>query len=129
MGPYADYPSLKGRHVFITGGATGIGAALVEAFAGQGAVVTFVDVARAAGVALSTRLGARVTFEACDVTRPEALEAVLVHLKHCDILQPRATTANAPIATHDSQVPPNPVYFSPSACRLRPGIAARARRL
>lgn len=77
MSRYADYPSLKGRHVFITGGATGIGAALVEAFAGQGAVVTFVDVARAAGVALSTRLGARVTFEACDVTRPEALEAVL----------------------------------------------------
>jgi NAD(P)-dependent dehydrogenase (short-subunit alcohol dehydrogenase family) len=28
MGRYADYPSLKGRYVFITGGATGIDAAL-----------------------------------------------------------------------------------------------------
>ena len=30
MSVYAHYPSLKGRHVFITGGATGIGASLVH---------------------------------------------------------------------------------------------------
>lgn len=76
---YADYPSLEGRHVFITGGATGIGACLVDAFAGQGAVVTFVDVATEAGMALSARWGERVAFEACDVSRPEALEAVIKH--------------------------------------------------
>lgn len=40
----ADYPSLRGRSVFITGGATGIGAAMVMAFAGQGARVAFVDI-------------------------------------------------------------------------------------
>lgn len=39
----AVYPSLKGRHVFITGGASGIGRSLVEHFADQGAVATFVD--------------------------------------------------------------------------------------
>lgn len=78
MTGYADYPSLKDRHVFITGGATGIGACLVEAFAGQGGIVTFVDVAADAGNALAARLGDGVTFEFCDVSRPEALEAVIV---------------------------------------------------
>ena len=37
------YPSLRGRCVFVTGGATGIGAAIVSAFAAQGARVAFVD--------------------------------------------------------------------------------------
>ena len=38
-----QYPSLAGQGTFITGGATGIGAALVRAFADQNAQVTFVD--------------------------------------------------------------------------------------
>ena len=37
------YPSLAGKTVFITGGATGIGAGLVRAFADQGARVAFID--------------------------------------------------------------------------------------
>ncbi len=40
---YASYPSLKDRTVFITGGADGIGSALVQEFAAQGARVAFVD--------------------------------------------------------------------------------------
>jgi NAD(P)-dependent dehydrogenase (short-subunit alcohol dehydrogenase family) len=40
---FARYPSLAGRAVFVSGGATGIGAALVEHFAAQGARVGFVD--------------------------------------------------------------------------------------
>ena len=44
MGALANYPSLRDRCVFITGGATGIGAAIVKAFAQQGAKVAFVDV-------------------------------------------------------------------------------------
>ena len=44
MGALANYPSLRDQCVFITGGATGIGAALVKAFAQQGAKVAFVDV-------------------------------------------------------------------------------------
>ena len=40
---YATYPSLAGRGVFITGGAGGIGSALVEQFARQGSRVAFVD--------------------------------------------------------------------------------------
>ena len=41
---YATYPSLVDRTVFITGGADGIGAALVEQFARQGSIVAFADI-------------------------------------------------------------------------------------
>ena len=40
---YASYPSLAERTVFITGGADGIGSAMVEQFARQGSRVAFVD--------------------------------------------------------------------------------------
>ena len=41
---YAIYPSLRGRSVLVTGGATGIGASIVEHFARQGSRVAFFDV-------------------------------------------------------------------------------------
>jgi NAD(P)-dependent dehydrogenase (short-subunit alcohol dehydrogenase family) len=41
---YARYPSLVDRTVFVTGGADGIGAGLVEQFVGQGAKVGFADI-------------------------------------------------------------------------------------
>ena len=44
MSNFATYPSLKDRSVFISGGSTGIGAALVQAFAGQGSKVAFCDI-------------------------------------------------------------------------------------
>ena len=72
----AVYPSLRDRVVFITGGATGIGAALVRAFHGQGARVGFLDRDEAAGEALSTSLP-RSWFAACDVTDTRALQDTL----------------------------------------------------
>ncbi len=45
----AVYPDLKDRSVFISGGATGIGAAIVEAYAKQGAKTAFVDLDEKAG--------------------------------------------------------------------------------
>ncbi|TKC92256.1 SDR family oxidoreductase [Trinickia terrae] len=53
---YATYPSLKDRTVAVTGGGTGIGAAMVAAFAHQGARVYFVDVAEAQSVSLCESL-------------------------------------------------------------------------
>ena len=52
----AIYPSLAGKRVIITGGGTGIGAAMVEAFARQGAQVFFLDIADAEGRALQASL-------------------------------------------------------------------------
>jgi NAD(P)-dependent dehydrogenase (short-subunit alcohol dehydrogenase family) len=42
---YATYPDLAGKRVVITGGGSGIGSELVAAFAGQGAIVYFLDIA------------------------------------------------------------------------------------
>jgi D-xylose 1-dehydrogenase len=54
----AQYPSLKGKTVLITGGATGIGAAFVEHFFAQGSKVAFIDIDTNAGEALADTLGA-----------------------------------------------------------------------
>jgi NAD(P)-dependent dehydrogenase (short-subunit alcohol dehydrogenase family) len=54
--PYATYPSLAGKRVVITGGGTGIGAELTTAFAGQGAQVYFLDIAKEDSEALAQSL-------------------------------------------------------------------------
>lgn len=77
----ASYPSLRGKIVFITGGGSGIGAAMVEAFAQQGAKVAFVDVAAEASEALCQRLEAqgltRPWWTTCDVSDIAALQAAV----------------------------------------------------
>ena len=70
----AVYPSLAGKRVVITGGATGIGAGLVEGFAAQGAQVTFLDVDTVAGEALAARLETP-SFRVCDLTDLDALQS------------------------------------------------------
>ena len=58
MSEFARYPSLHGKVVFISGGATGIGAALVEHFAAQDAQVAFVDRQEEEGRALAQKVAA-----------------------------------------------------------------------
>ncbi|THD58368.1 SDR family oxidoreductase [Phenylobacterium sp.] len=75
---YATYPSLNGRTVFITGGASGIGATFVDTFHAQGCKVAFVDLDEAAGQALAAKLGAATAwFRRCDVTDADALQAAI----------------------------------------------------
>lgn len=75
------YPGLAGRRVFVTGGATGIGAAVVRAFAGQGAQVAFVDLDAAAAAALCHSIaaaGAPAPQWTCvDVADVDALQAAI----------------------------------------------------
>jgi NAD(P)-dependent dehydrogenase (short-subunit alcohol dehydrogenase family) len=78
---FATYPSLQNRTVIITGGASGIGEALVEAFAMQHARVAFLDLQVDAGNALVLRLAEagypRPTFFPCDLTDTAALVATV----------------------------------------------------
>lgn len=73
----AIYPSLADRRVLVTGGGSGIGEALVEAFVGQGARVAFLDIAEAASRALVERLALEAAhapiFLPCDLTDLDAL--------------------------------------------------------
>jgi NAD(P)-dependent dehydrogenase (short-subunit alcohol dehydrogenase family) len=75
--PYSSvrYDSLKGRSVLITGGASGLGAAMVEAFVAQGSRVAFLDVDVASGIALADRTKAR--FLECDLLDIDALRAAV----------------------------------------------------
>ena len=84
MTAFATYPSLQDRAVLITGGATGIGATLVEAFAAQGARVGFIDIDAAAGTALAAALaGARhaPVFVAADLTDVSALDHAIATIR------------------------------------------------
>ena len=68
----ATYSSLASRVVFVTGGASGIGADIVRAFASHQARVVFVDIQDDVGAALAKEVGA--TYFHCDVTDIPALQ-------------------------------------------------------
>ncbi len=74
---FAHYPSLKGRRVLITGGASGIGESFVEHFVQQGALVAFLDVMDELAAALCQRLlaagGPEPFYLHCDLSDAEAI--------------------------------------------------------
>nr|WP_314541183.1 SDR family oxidoreductase [uncultured Massilia sp.] len=84
MSNLAKFPSLEGRRVFVTGGGSGIGEAIVAALVEQGAVVGFVDILVDASEALVARLessGHRAPlFRRCDITDIPALQAVMAEM-------------------------------------------------
>ena len=74
---YATYPSLIGKGIVVTGGATGIGQAIAVAFAQQSAKVAIIDRAVEDGEKLAERLGTPHKFFNCDVTDNLALRTVI----------------------------------------------------
>lgn len=84
----AKYPSLQGKRVVVTGGATGIGEAMVEAFASQGARVDFLDILEAEGGALEARHEAATAcrFHLCDLRDLAEVEATFARIGPIDIL-------------------------------------------
>ena len=89
----AIYPSLTGRKVIVSGGGSGIGEAVVEAFARQGAAVAFVDIQESPSAALIERLaeaGTEPHFIRCDVTDcadyGKKINTLIAKLGGCDVL-------------------------------------------
>ena len=79
--PIATYPSLKGKTALITGGGSGIGAALTRRFAEQGCKVAFLDIADEPSKKLAaelTKAGHAVHYQHCDLTDIGALKAAVV---------------------------------------------------
>ena len=80
-----SYAGLAGRVVLITGGASGIGAAFVRAFASQQARVAFLDIDAAAGETLVQEVaaasGSAPLFVACDLLDIDALRDAMAQVR------------------------------------------------
>src|SRR5258707_6607795 len=80
-----SYAGLADRVVLITGGASGIGAAFVRAFAAQQARVAFLDIDADAGAALVREVagecGSAPLFVPCDLLDIAALRAAMAQVR------------------------------------------------
>ncbi len=78
---FATYPSLRGKTVIVTGGASGIGAEIVKAFAAQGSRVGFLDLDSEASAKLVDGLSGDVAYEVCDLRDIDAMRSAIAALK------------------------------------------------
>jgi NAD(P)-dependent dehydrogenase (short-subunit alcohol dehydrogenase family) len=137
----ALYPSLRERRVFITGGGSGIGACLVEAFARQGARVAFIDIAGPPSTALAERMKSlgypQPWWKVCDVSSVPSLQAAIreaaAELGDFDVLVNNVASDDRHAITEvtpeywDARMAVNerPAFFAIQA--VLPGMRARGR--
>ena len=80
MPEFAIFPSLRDKTVLVTGGAQGIGAEIVRAFANQGANVGFLDLDSEGSAALAASIEGTVDYEVCDLRDIDALRNAIAAL-------------------------------------------------
>ncbi len=95
----ASYPDLAGKVVLVTGGASGIGEAIVRRFAAQGARVGFLDIKDEEGRALAAELGEAVRYVRADLTDIADLRAAVTKVR--EALGPITVLVNN--AAHDER--------------------------
>jgi 2-keto-3-deoxy-L-fuconate dehydrogenase len=89
--------SLKGKTAVVTGGASGIGKAISEIFARQGATVHILELNENAAIELKNSLnteGGLTYAHACDVSNSESVKVVFSKLETLDILVNNAGVAH-----------------------------------
>jgi NAD(P)-dependent dehydrogenase (short-subunit alcohol dehydrogenase family) len=69
--------NVAGRAFLVTGGASGLGEAVVDALAAEGGQLVIADVNEEAGAAVATRLGEQAMFIKTDVTSEESVQAAI----------------------------------------------------
>ena len=130
----ALYPSLAGKRVVVTGGASGIGAGLVEAFARQGCETIFVDVLERESAGLVAQLKdapIRTAFHRVDLTDLSAVEDFFRSLGPIDVLvnnagnDDRHTLKDITPAYWDERMAVNLRHMLFSAKAVAPGMKAR----
>jgi NAD(P)-dependent dehydrogenase (short-subunit alcohol dehydrogenase family) len=130
----AIYPSLKGARVVVTGGGSGIGASLVEAFAHQGAEVIFVDILEKESAELVSRLSGapvRPRFHRVDLTDLTDMDEFFREVGAIDVLvnnaanDDRHTLKDVTPAYWDERMAVNLRHQLFAAKAVAPGMKAR----
>ncbi len=130
----AVYPSLMGKRVVVTGGASGIGAAIVAAFSRQGSEVTFLDILDEESSFLIADLkdATRVpTYQRCDLRDIDAVEAFFAKTGGIDVLvnnagnDDRHTLADVTPAYWDDRIAVNLRHMLFCAKAAAPGMKKR----
>jgi NAD(P)-dependent dehydrogenase (short-subunit alcohol dehydrogenase family) len=130
----AIYPSLKGKRVVVTGGGSGIGAAIVTAFAGQGAKVVFLDILEGESRALEKACAGSdhvPVFAKVDLTDLSAITAFFKELGPIDVLvnnagnDDRHKLADITPAYWDERIAVNLRHMLFCAKEVAPGMKAR----
>jgi NAD(P)-dependent dehydrogenase (short-subunit alcohol dehydrogenase family) len=130
----AIYPSLKGKRVVVTGGASGIGSAIVEAFARQGAKVFFIDILDKEAAGLIKQINGvdhPPIYQQCDLKDLDAVTAFFAQVGPVDVLvnnagnDDRHKLADITPAYWDDRIAVNLRHMLFCAKEVAPGMKAR----